>query len=181
MEGKIELEFLTYDKLKSILEKQSTYHISKGKQGKLADLSASIIEDFNFSKIDLSDIFAIGSVFIRCKFTECEFYTANLSESKFIAADFRGANLHKTEFYRVEAKDACFDSANCSGAEFDEANLTGATFRNANLGGASFVDCDLTNAIFDGARLTRLSTGGSNKWDNTSFLNIEGENPVPGA
>ena len=179
MKKKIELEFLTHTKLNSILEKQSVYQSSEGKIGGLADLSAYIIEDFDFSGIDLSDITAIDSVFTRCKFINCELYGAILSKSKFIDVNFRGASLGKVDFYRVEAKNVCFDNTNCSSAEFDEANLSGATFRNANLGGASFVDCDLRDAVFDGADLTNLSTGGNNKLDNTSWSNVKGQHPVP--
>ena len=178
MEENIEIRFLTHRELNSIMK---TYQTFEGKHEHNSALSACIVENYDFSGIDLSDIFAINSTFVQCKFVGCELYTADLSKSKFIAVDFKNANLHKVEFYRVEAKNACFDDTNCSGAEFARANLSGATFRNANLNGASFVDCDLTNAIFDGAKLTWLSTGGNNKWDNTSFLNIEGENPVPGA
>ena len=179
MKEKVKLEFLDRAALNFILKQQSIYLASGRKIGESADLSASIIEEFDFSGIDLSSIFAIGSIFIRCKFINCELYGAVLDESQFINANFRGANLGKTNFYQVKAKNVCFDNTNCGSAEFDEADLNSATFRNANLNGASFVDCDLSNAIFDGAKLTNLSTGGANKWNNTSLLNITGENPVP--
>ena len=180
MEEKVEPTLLNRESLCSMLEKQLAYQASEGKLGQRVDLSVYIIEDYDFSGIDLSSIFAIDSTFYRCKFVNCDLYSTIFTKSKFIEVDFTGANLGKTEFCRVKARNACFDNTNCGSAEFDEADLSGTTFRNANLNGASFVDCDLTNAIFDGAKLTWLSTGGNNKWDNTSFLNIEGENPVPG-
>ena len=167
---KIEPEFFTHDKVNGILE---TYQTFEGKHEHNSALSACIVEDFDFSGIELSDILAIGSTFIRCKFIGCDLNTANLSKSKFIAADFSRANLCKANFYRVEAKNACFDRTNCGGAEFDEANLSGATFRNVDFGGASFVDCDLSNAIFDGSDLTYVSAG-INRLDNTSWLNVKG-------
>lgn len=170
MEEKIEINFLTHAEINAILE---TYQTFEGKHEHNSALSACIIEDFDFSGIDLSDIFAIGSTFIRCKFIGCDLNTADLSKSKFTETDFSRANLCKANFYRVEAKNACFDNADCGGAEFDEANLSGATFRNVDFGGASFIDCDLSNAIFDGSNLTYVSAG-INKLDNTSWLNVKG-------
>lgn len=178
MEEKIKPRFLAYDSLNSMLEEHYIYQTSLGKLGKRVDLSICVIEDFDFSGIDLSNIFAIGSIFNRCKFRNCDLYGTIFDESKFIGADFSGANLGKANFYQVVAKNACFDNTNCA-AEFDESNLSGSTFRNVNFGGASFVDCDLTDAIFDGADLTDISTGGDNKLDNTSWFNIKGQRLLP--
>ncbi|MBR8828181.1 MAG: pentapeptide repeat-containing protein [Gomphosphaeria aponina SAG 52.96 = DSM 107014] len=173
MEKKIKLDHNT---LNSILEKQCLYHTSEGKLGKLADLSAYIIEEFDFSQMHLSDIIAIGSVFIRCKFINCELYGTIFDESKFITVNFKNSNLGKAQFYGVEAKNACFDDTNCSSAEFDESNLSGATFRNANLRGTSFTDCDLSNAVFDGADLEYASIVNNieygTSWKNVKAINI---------
>ena len=96
MEEKIELRFLNRKQLNSIVESYQTF---EEKLEQRSALSACIVEDFDFSGIDLSNIFAIGSIFIRCKFIDCELYGAIVDESQFINADFRGANLGKANFY----------------------------------------------------------------------------------
>lgn len=169
MEEKTELRYLTCHELNTILK---TYQTFEGKHEQSSALSSCSIEDFDFSGIDLSGIFAIGSVFTRCKFVNCDLYGTIFDESKFIDTDFTGANLGKTNFYQVDAKSVCFDSTNCGSAEFDEADLSGATFRNANLGGASFVDCNLTNVVFDGADLKYASIV-KNIEEGTSWKNVK--------
>ena len=93
---KIEPKFFTHDELNSIMKIYQTF---EEKLEQRSALSACIVEEFDFSGIDLSSIFAIGSIFIRCKFIDCELYGAIVDESQFINADFRGANLGKANFY----------------------------------------------------------------------------------
>ena len=101
MKEKIEPKFLTHDELNSIVK---TYRTFEGKHEQSSALSACIVEDFEFSGIDLSGVFAIGSTFIRCKFINCDLYSTIFDESKFTNVDFRGANLGKVEFYQVKTK-----------------------------------------------------------------------------
>lgn len=169
MEKEIKLEFLNHNELDAILK---TYQTFEGKHEQRSALSACIVEDFDFSGIELSDLFAISSIFIRCKFINSNMYGTVFDESKFIDVNFKGANLGQTNFYQVEAINACFDNTNCGSAEFDEANLSGATFRNANLRNSSFTDCDLSNTVFDGADLKYVSVG-KNKEDGTRWQNVK--------
>jgi hypothetical protein len=72
--------------------------------------------------------------------------SANLSESRFYAADLRGADL----------TDANLTDANLTGAHLASAHLPGANLHGAHLGGA-----DLTGANLEGAHLDRAQLTGA--------------------
>lgn len=165
---------LSHDELRRMLAEHERYNVSEGKEGQQADLSGYLVEDFDFSGLDLSDILhARVSVFTRCRFVGCDLYGVSFSGSSAIGADFREAILVKAEFYEADVSGACFDGAKMVRAEFIEANLRGATFRHADLHNSTISKCDLTNAIFDGAEL-EYSALRDNKEEGASWINVKG-------
>jgi uncharacterized protein YjbI with pentapeptide repeats len=166
---------LSNAELQSILESHKLYNESSGKEGQLANLSAYVIEDAEFSGLDLSEVQARGSIFIRCRFVDCLLYRVYFNNSSLISANFRGALLSKAEFFGANASGACFDYAKMNQAEFIEANLRNATFRNAELIGSIISECDLTGAIFDGANIEHAGIA-DNTEDGTSWVNVKGYN-----
>lgn len=177
MSSQIEVEVLTHAALRDILAEHELYKKSEGKQGKQADLGAYIIEDYDFSGLNLSEINARGSVFTRCRFIGCDLYGTYFSDSSLVDTDFSDAMLKKAEFYDADASGACFDGAKLIRAEFIGAKLRAATFRNADLHSATISDCDLTSAVFDGAGLEYAALR-DNTEDGTSWANVRGRNEV---
>ncbi len=157
---------------KMILEHQK-YRSSKGKEGKLIDLSDYVIEDFNFSGQDLNCINARISIFLRCKFTNCDLSGSYFSDSEFIDVDFSDAMLVKTELYDVKARNTCFDRANLRRAEFMGAELVDVSFRNADLGGGILTESELIRTIFDGANIAGAAVD-ENQETDTSWINVNG-------
>ena len=169
---------LSHEKLYQMLLEHDTYNSSEGKNGELLNLSGYIIENFDFSGRDLSEINARMSIFLECKFICCDLYHSYFNNSSLIKADFRNSTLSKAELNEIDATDACFDSAKISSAEFMDSNLRQATFRHADLYDAIISDCDLTNTIFDDADVTGAAIS-DNQEDNTSWKNVKGRNIKP--
>lgn len=144
----IRLEELEHNDLKEIIKK----HIlskSSSNEGELADLSSYVVRNFDFSNLDLSEIHACDSIFVNCKFTNCDLYGVDFSNSSLVGINFKGSMLGKSEFYEANLSIACFDNTDLNSAVFIRSNLRGATFRNADINHTSFTECDLTDTVFD--------------------------------
>ena len=167
-------EPLSHDALRQILEEHIQYINSGGTQGQAADLSLYSIEDFDFSNLDLSDVPAQSTVFLRCKFINTDLSSANFDRTCALGADFRGANLVKAQFYMADLRAACFDKANLTRSEFIKSDLCSASFRAANLCAVSISESDLNEAIFDGANIEGASFKNNqdkgSSWHNTKGL-----------
>jgi uncharacterized protein YjbI with pentapeptide repeats len=172
-----DLEKLDLNELKHILKDHALYNATNGKEGKQADLGSYIIENADFTGINLSSINARGSIFKRCSFVDCDMYGAYFNDSSIIESNFRNAVLIKVEFYGVNVIDTCFDNAKMSKVEFIEAELINTTFCNADLHSATISECVLTNVVFDGADFTGAAVT-ETKEDGTSWINVKGRDLV---
>jgi uncharacterized protein YjbI with pentapeptide repeats len=158
---------------KMIMEHEIYCKSTEEKAGEMLNLTCFVIEDFDFSRKDLSSIDAYNSVFIRCKFTDCDLYHVSFSGSEFIDVDFSGAILVKAELYDVKATRTCFDRANLKRAEFMSAKLIDVSFRNADLGEGILSESELVRTIFDGANIVGAAVD-NNKETDTSWVNVNG-------
>lgn len=140
---------LSHEALRHILEEHAEYVATQGQQGKEAGLSLYIVEDFDFSGLNLAQVHFYASVFLRCRFVNTDLYYTDFDSAKVPGGDFQGAMLAKSIFYEADLRGACFDGASLTSASFLESDLTGATFRRAEINSTSFTDSDLTDAIFD--------------------------------
>ncbi len=142
-------KFLSHEALHFILEEHTVYVATQGKQGKEADLSLYIIEDYDFSNLNLAGVHFYASVFIRCQFVNTDLYYTEFDAAKAPCGNFQGAMLAKASFYEADLSDACFDGAKLTSASFLKSDLMRATFRFAEIDSTSFTDSNLTDAVFD--------------------------------
>jgi uncharacterized protein YjbI with pentapeptide repeats len=165
---------LTHNDLNRMMLEHNNYRSSGGKEGQILNLTSYVVEDFNFSKQDLSGIDAYNSVFIRCKFTGCNLAYSHFSGSEFTDVDFSDAVFVKAELYDVKAEKTCFDRANLRCAEFMSAKLVDVSFRNADLGGGILSDSELTRTIFDGSNFGGAAVSDNQETD-ASWINVNGK------
>lgn len=132
-----------------MLEGHAQYLATQGKQGEKADLSLYIVEDYDFSGLDLAEVHFYASVFLRCRFVNTALYYTSFDSTQAPGGDFRGALLAKATFYQADLRGACFDGASLTSASIMESDLTGASFRGAELNSTSFTDSDMTDTVFD--------------------------------
>lgn len=140
---------LSHEALRCILEEHAEYVATQGQQGKEAGLSLYIVEDFDFSGLNLAEIHLYASVFLRCLFVNTDLYYTDFGRTQAPGGNFRGAMLAKATFYKADLRGACFDGASLTSASFLKSDLTGATFRRAELNSTSFSDSDMTGTVFD--------------------------------
>jgi len=142
---------LSHEDLRAMLATHALYNATEGKEGQKADFSLRVIEDFDFSGLDLCDsndpIHA--AVFVRCRFVGTDFYFMNFYDVSAVGGDFQGALFPKAEFHGGDFSGANFDGANLFRANLFGCNLRGATFRGADLNMVSFGGSDVEGAVFD--------------------------------
>jgi uncharacterized protein YjbI with pentapeptide repeats len=165
-------ELLNSDELKKMVSAHQKYITSEGREGCDIDLAGYIIKDFDFSGLDLNGVSARISVFIRCKFNDCDLYRAYFNGSELVDVDFSDAVLVKTELHRVKAKNTHFDRAKLGRAEFIRCTLTDVSFRNADLHSAIICDSELVRTCFDGANVEGAAID-DNKEEETSWGNLK--------
>jgi uncharacterized protein YjbI with pentapeptide repeats len=120
------------------------------------------------------------------KFTESNFYRAEMEEVKFDggslpSAKFDSASLQDVVFSDVELRDAEFPHANLSRANFHNAKVTGANFYRAEMEEAEFTrttlkesnltGADLHDAIFSGSTLKDVEFKPSCALESLEHLN----------
>ena len=97
-----------HQSLQNKINNHVRYLESYGDEGEFADLSNLKIENFDFSNCKLSGIHAHNSVFIKCRFYQCDLYGSVFKDSVFMNIDFEQANLGKTEFYSLNHNELYF-------------------------------------------------------------------------
>ncbi len=140
---------LSHEALEHILQEHARYVATQGQQGKEAGLSLYIVEDYDFSGLNLAEVHLYASVFLRCRFVNTDLYYTDFGHTQAPGGDFRGAMLAKATFYQADLRGACFDGASLTSASFLKSDLTGATFLGAALNSTSFSDSDMTDTVFD--------------------------------
>ncbi len=140
-------------------------------------MEPSYIADKTLDKID----FARGPALARgeyenCRFLNCNFSDADLSESMFVDCQFIGCNLSmvksiKTVFRDVQFKDCkmlglhfenCsrfglaigFDNCLLTHSSFFQTKIIMTTFKNSQLQEVDFTECDLTGSLLDNCDLS---------------------------
>jgi uncharacterized protein YjbI with pentapeptide repeats len=157
-----------------LLEMANAYHkynISEGKEGHDIDLAGYLIEDFDFSGLDLTGLNGRISTFVRCKFNGCDLYYSYFNDSEFTDVDFSDAILVKAELCGIQANNTCFDRAKLVRAEFMECKFTDVSFRNADLNSSIISNSDLIRTCFDGADIEGSAIHDNNEED-TSWGNL---------
>lgn len=120
------------DELIRKLNEHSTWVLSLGKTGRLADFKS-----WNLDKADLE--------------------MANLPFAKLHFASLRNANLSGVNFRQAELLNVSLINANLNGADLEGANLSEADLSFSNCTGANFCDVNLEGANFEGANLFKAN------------------------
>ena len=167
------LEIIDHESLRRLLEKHDLYKKSGGKSGEMVDLSCYLIEDYDFSGMNLSEIHARSSVFRRCRFVGAKLFGIHFNDSCIAESDLSEATLVKAELINTDARGACFNAANMCRAELVDTNLSGASFRGADLSCSTISGCDLSNTVFDGADLKSADLANNNE-HKTSWVDVQG-------
>ena len=106
----------------------------------------------------------------NCKFINCNFYKADLSEILFIDCDFTDCNLSLSKLLKTVFRDVKFNDCKMPGLHFDTCSEFGLSFnfdhcildhssfyqvktrkiffKNSQLHEADFTGCDLTGSVF---------------------------------
>jgi fluoroquinolone resistance protein len=114
-----------------------------------------------------------------CRFVQCDFQQADLSESIFSDCEFEHCNLSLVKLRKTSLQDVVFKNCKMLGIEFDQCNRFGldmrfdgcqltnsifielklakTVFRNCILSECDFTKCDLEQASFSGSTLERTS------------------------
>ena len=137
------------DELVKKLNEHSTWVLSLGKTGKLADFKSWDLDEADLEMANLP--FAIlhfasirNANLSGVNFRQAELLNVSLKNANLSGADLEGANLSEADL----------SFSNCTGANFCDVNLEGANFEGANLVKANFTRSILRGANFKGADLT---------------------------
>ena len=109
--------------LNEILDQHKLWVVTKGKQGKCANLKDAILWGASLVGADLTG--------------------ANLLGANLCGADLAGANLSYADLLGANLRGAFLEGANLCGANLEGANLEGANLRGANLSAANLTDAIL--------------------------------------
>ncbi len=120
------------DELVRKLNEHSTWVLSLGKTGKLADFKS-----WNLDKADLE--------------------MANLPFARLHFASLKNADLSGVNFRQAELLNVSLINANLNGADLEGANLSGSDLSFSNCAGANFCDVNLEGANFEGANLVKAN------------------------
>jgi uncharacterized protein YjbI with pentapeptide repeats len=131
----------------SIMESHSEWLKSGGKDGVRGSLINMDLKQFDFSRLNLSEICLDGSNLDDCNFQWSIMDRAKLRNVKLKNADFRYAIL----------TDADFHSSELSYCDFRSANLSGTSFNSAVLKGANLCESNIQNTIWSNVVLEDIS------------------------
>ena len=179
---KQETNTINHSSLEKILDKHKLFILTKGKDGKRADLSnvdfqeinlqnkdlrGAILDFTNFSNSDLRWSTLKGcklrnSKFEKAKLFKIDLEGANLRGSSFQKANLSEANLKYTKLSwsnleAVSFKKAFFENASIENSNLQRSDLSSANLLNANLRRSTLIKANLTNA-----NLTNAYLGGCN-------------------
>ncbi len=90
-----------------------------------------------FVRMDLSNIYFIGSDLSEVDLTKANLSEASLNGADLSGANLRGANLYRADLSEASLKGAALCGANLSGAVLEGADLEEADLREADLRGVS--------------------------------------------
>lgn len=171
-----EMKKVTLEELNDILKKHEKWLESGRKDGELAILNDTNLQEANLCNAKLQEAHLqganlqkthlqgaqlhramlgksnlLGANLHKAGLKNTDLKLANLQQSILVEADLQGANLHQANLqgaYLLGAKaiGAVFIEANLQQANLQEADLTNANFHEANLLAAKFQDADLSYA-----------------------------------
>ncbi|QQL48556.1 pentapeptide repeat-containing protein [Mucilaginibacter ginkgonis] len=138
-------------------------------------------EDQTFNRLSADDLKQHGSEFEHCKFINCDFQGAYLSNLVFIDCEFQDCNIALCDFKNTGLQNVVFTHCKLSGVDFSKTRdflfkvrfadclLDNAIFyRKKNKNGkfincscteTDFTDADLTGTLFDNCNLHRAFFG----------------------
>lgn len=120
----------------------------------VADYEGCRFINCNFSHADLSDIH-----FIDCAFTSCDMSLAKLHKTAFRDIQFKDCKLMGLHFYNGNNMlfSAGFDNCILNFSSFYKMNLKKTEFKNCTLHEADFTEADLTSAMFHNCDLLKAT------------------------
>jgi uncharacterized protein YjbI with pentapeptide repeats len=145
------------ENLKKILDTHSTWILTMGRSGQLAELKGCNLDGANLEMANLP--FA-------------NLQSASLKGAYLQAANFRKANLKRINLCGARLDGADFEGANLAGADLSFTVCSGTNFVNTNLAGSNFIRADLSDANFKGSNLH----GANFKNANISFADMKKAN-----
>lgn len=145
------------EEMKEILQQHESWHISKGAEGRRAqlerpDLSYTMFGTRTFDGAELSQANMVKSCFRGSTFRGARLHGANFRGADLRYANFEGADLRGASFAGADLSYANFDGAILERASFSHANLDSATFRGANLMNTEFIGCSYALNNIKGAK-----------------------------
>lgn len=165
------------DNLIKMLNAHSSWILSLGKTGSLADFKRWNLDESNlemanlpFAKLHFASLKNANLSGIN--FRQAELLKVRLMHANLDGADFEGADLSKSDLSFAKCTGANFTDSNLEGANFEGANLYKTNFTRAILRGASFkgadlsfvemVDANIEGANFKGAKIEAANFEGAN-------------------
>jgi fluoroquinolone resistance protein len=158
-------------------------------------MEQELIEEKTFEKISfLKEVLKKGD-YEYCKFINCDFSDADISNIKFLECEFIGCNMslakiNGTVFRDVKFKDckmlglrfdtcnefglaASFDTCNLNHSSFYRSKIKKTVFKNSQLQEVDFTDSDLSHSVFDQCDLmnTRFENTNLEKADFRTAIN----------
>jgi len=130
----------------SIIESHSQWLKSGGKDGIRGNLINMDLKQFDFSRLNLSEICLDGS-----NVEDCNFQWSIMERAK-----LRNAKVKNTDFRYVILTDADFYLSELSYCDLRSANLSGTSFNSATLKGANLCDSNIQNTIWSNVVLENI-------------------------
>lgn len=128
---------------KEILRQHHLWVTSEGGSGKRAEC-----EHINMIQGNYNEHRFDGAILPKAQMCESSFKSASFRGADLRGADFSNADLSYADFVGADLQGANFAGADLWYAHFNAANLEGAKFNYAHTAGASFRDANLTDADF---------------------------------
>jgi uncharacterized protein YjbI with pentapeptide repeats len=140
-------EVLGFADVRRILDSHKLYLSTDGSNGDKADFSFSVVEGFDFSGLDLGDVYFQESILIRCCFNNSFLADCHFSRTLVPMTSFEKANLIRADFYRSDMSESTFLGADLTGAQFQKCNLRRVVFTQVIFHGTSILESDLSDAL----------------------------------
>src|SRR5438309_2203274 len=112
-------------------------------------MASELVEDEIFEKLNFKEKPLEKGSYEYCQFTNCDFYTADLSEINFVECSFTGCNLSLARLDKTVFRDVQFRECKMLGLRFYECNEYGRTF--------SFDNCQLNQSSFYQSKIRKTS------------------------
>ncbi|HLP04372.1 MAG TPA: pentapeptide repeat-containing protein [Paludibacter sp.] len=143
-----------------------------------------MIENKTFERIDFTTDKLIEDIYETCRFANCNFFQANLTNISFRECVFEDCDFSMASLKNTTLTDARFIGCKLVGVQFEECNpflfsvdfencilklavfykvkLKKTRFKNCNMEEADFSGADLSSAVFDNCDLNRAVFQGAN-------------------